>query len=501
VPVDFIGWQVRQLEDDALARVEADTDRLRRQLVTQVAEKAVKRFGTTDGDAREGALALAGRLYAVAACLDEAKLTALHLKDEVHAAARAERSRLTADADALVAPWPWSRSSELTCAWIRGRALAQPFEESRAGTAAVLTYLSFLEKDPKLAALDAKLRQRRDRYLGAPAKELLLSWKEKAKGDVEASLDRLNEFIERLALDERRPPGLFAMPETPFTTFVGQLEGAERGAAIEELAAAVQDHRVALATGDDVSWPVAREAAVAADAKAVGFDGGWRARLKVAFAALQVAHLDGRGAGLDVNPDPGERSELVVRLLVPPTLDVEPLPEAYARMAKSLERLTKQLSADGLSAFAGDAKRWIARLEGLAALATPGGAPSGPEVAEAKRFLLGWRAEAGRDVRQAAAFPVSVAGERLHSAVVGVSRRELVVSFAGTPEMTVVGAPKGLIAAPGEQRYLVPVLVTAGVTAPATKPAVTEKALRAALDAAGRDATRAEGALAEALGQ
>lgn len=503
VPVDFIGWQVRQLEDAALAGVERDTERLRRQLFTQVAEKAVKRFGTADGDAREGALALAGRLYAAAACLDEAKLAALHLADEVQAAARAERSRLTADADALVAPTPWSRSSELTCAWIRERALAQPFEESRAGTAAVLTYLLFLQQDPKLAALDAKVRQRRDRYLGAPAKELVLTWKARANGDVETALDRLNEFIEPLPVSERRPPGLFAMPATPFTAFLGQLEGAERGAAMEELAAAVQDGRVAAATGDDAPWPVAREAALAAlatDAKAVGFDGGWRARLRVAFAALQVAHLDGRGAGLDVNPDPGERSALTVRLMVPPTLDVEPLPEAYARLAGSLEQLTKQLSADGLSAHAGDAKRWIARLKGLAVLATPGGAQGGKDVAEAKRFLAGWRAEAGRDVRQAAAFPVSMAGERPHSAVVGVSRRELVVSFAGAPTMSVVGAPVGLTAAAGEQRYLVPVLVTAGAVAPATKPAVPEKALKAALDGAGRDATRAEGALAEALG-
>lgn len=504
VPVDFIGLAVRELEDSALLGVERDTERLRRQLFSQVAEKAVKRFGSTDGDAREGALALAGRLYAAAACLDEAKLSALHLKDDVQGAAKAELSRLAQDADALVAPAPWSRSSELACAWIRERALAQPFEMSRAGTAAVLTYLLFLQQDPKLAALDAKVRQRRNAYLGAPAKELEQTWKEKANGDVETSLDRLNEFIESLAMDDRRPPGLFAMPATPFSTFLGQLEGAERGAAMEELAAAVQDGRVTPATGDEVPWPVAREAALAAlatEAKAVGFDGGWRARLRVAFAALQVAHLDGRGAGLDVNPDPGERSALTVRLLVPPTLDVEPLPEAYARLASSLERLTKQLAADGLSAHAGDAKRWVSRLKGLSVLAMPGAAQDGKDVAEAKRFLAGWRSEAGRDVRQAAAFPVSMAGDRQHSAVVGVSRRELVVSFAGAPEMTVVGAPKGLSAEAGEQRYLVPVLVTAGVVAPATKPAVNEKALKGALDAAGRDATRAEGALAEALGK
>ncbi|MEW6431636.1 MAG: hypothetical protein AB1730_08995 [Myxococcota bacterium] len=517
LPVDLVGARVRQVEDAALAGVEADTERLRRQLFTQAAERAVKRFGSTDGDAREGALALAGRLAAAAACLDEAKLAASKPQADVLAAARAEVQRLTHDPDALVAPAPWSRTPELACAWVRMRALAQPFEQSRAGTAAVLTYLLLLEKDAKLAALDAKVRARRDCYLGAPTAEPLLVWKEKANGGAEASLDRMNEFIEALPMDARRPPGLFAAPSTPFSGFLAQLEGAERGAAMEELAAAVQDGRVTPATGADAPWPVAREAALAAlatDAKAVGFDGGWRARLRVAFAALQVAHLDGRGGGLEVNPDPHERSALSVRLMVPPTLDVEPLPEAYERLAASLERLAQQLAADGLGgvqgvetdgrrsgAVAAEAKRWIPRLRGLAKLARPGAAPDGKDVAEARRFVAGWRAESGGDVRQAAASPVSLAGERQHSAVVGVSRRELVVSFAGAPTVSVVGSPSGLTAQPGEQRYLVPVLVTAGATAPAGRPALDAKALKAALDGVQRDATRADGALAEALGK
>lgn len=515
VPVGLVAFQVRQLEDAALAAVELDTDALRRRLSTQVAERAVKRFSAGEGDAREGSLALAGRLYAAQACLDEARLQSLKLPDEVLSAARAEVQRLTADPDARVAPAPWSRTAELSCAWVRARALAQPFEASRAGTAAVLTFLLLLEGDAKLAALHARVAQRRDRFLGAPKGDGLKTWQDAAKGDAEAALDRLSDFLDALPLDARRPPGLWAPAETAFSGFLSQLEGAEQGVAMEELAAAAQDGRVSPATGDGAEWPALREAALAAlvsDGKAVAFDGGWRGRLKTAFAALQLAHLDGRGAGLDVQEGAPERNALQVRLNVPPALDVEPLPQVYTRLAASLSRLVERLSAEGLGGLQGvevdgrrggpvvaEAKRWLPRLTGLAKLATPGDGAEGKDVAEARRYLASWRAEAQRDVRQTAALPVSLGGERRHAAIVGVSRRELVVGFATKPALTVVGSPPGLVVQAGEQRYLVPVLVTAGAVAPAAKPALDVKALKAALDGVQRDATKAEGAFTEAL--
>ncbi|MEW5739267.1 MAG: hypothetical protein AB1938_10100 [Myxococcota bacterium] len=514
VPVDLVAFQVRQLEDAALAAVELDSDSLRRQLFTQVAERAVRRFQSSEGDAREGALALAGRWYAAAACLDEAKLGAL--PPDVLGAAKAEVQRLTHDVDALVAPVPWSRTPELSCAWVRARSLAQPFEQSRAGTAAVLTYLLFLEKDARLAALHQRLAQRRDRLLGAPLVDSLARWKDAAKGDAEGALDRLNEFLDALPILERRPPGLLAAPSTPFSRFAGQLQGAELSAEMDELSAAVQDGRVAPSTAEDAPWPVVREAALAAlvtdGAKGVSVDGAWRSRLKSTFAALQVAHLDGRGSGLDVSGEAPERNALSVRLNVPPTLEVEPLPEVFERLARSLEVLVKQLQAEGLGGLQGvevdgrrgavvvsEAKRWIPRLEGLAKLASSGAAPSSPEVAEARRFLASWRAEGTRDVRQAGVAERSTGGERRHSAIVGVSRRELVVGFSGRPTVTVVGAPAGLTAQPAEQRYLVPVLVTVGASAPAGKQALDVRALRTALDGVQRDATKAEGAFSEAL--
>jgi hypothetical protein len=516
VPVDLVAWQVRQLEDAALAAVELDTEVLRRQLFTRVAERAVARFLSSEGDAREGALALAARVLAAAACLDEGKLSAA-LPAGVLGAAKAEVQRLSQDADALVAPVPWNRTPELSCAYVRSRALGQPFEQSRAGTAAVLTYLLLLEKDAKLAALHQRVARRLDRFVGAPAVDALTTWKAQAKGDVEATIDRLGEFLDALPVAERRPPGLLALPTTPFWSFVRQLEGAELGAVMEELSVAVQEGRVAPSTAEDASWPVAREAALAAlmtdGVKGVGVDGAWRARLKTAFGALQVAHLDGRGGGQEVSAEAPERNALSVRLNVPPTLEVEPLPLVYARLARSLEVLVQQLAAEGLASLTGvevdgrrggvvaqEAKRWIGRLRGLAKLATPGiPPPTGPDVVEARRYLAAWRAESGRDVRQAGAAPRSMGGARAHAAIAGVSRRELVVDFSGRPSLSVVGAPEGLTAQAAEQRYLVPVLVTVGATAPADRRVLATKALRAALDAVGRDATKAEGAFVEAL--
>lgn len=501
-PVEAFALAARRIEDAALLGVEADTDRLRVQLLTRAATAALKRDVASEGEAREGARALAARLYAAWACLDASKLASLHLSGEVAAAASAELTRLASDVDAKVAPVPWSRSEAATCAWVRARALAQPFEESRAGTSAVLTWLALRRADAKLAALDAQVRRRRDRYVGAPGVERLDGWAAKAGDDVEGALDDLGGFIESLSVGERVPPPLFAAPRTPFMGFFAQLEGAARASAMEELAAAVQDARVSPATGPDAPWPVLREAALAAlasDATRVRFDGGWAGRLRVAFAALQVAHLDGRGEGLDLAPPSRERSDLTVRLRVPPDVEVEPLPEAYARLAASLARLAKQLSEDGLSRLAPDASRWSARLEGLAALAASDAPRSGPKVAEARRLLARWRAEAAHDVRQASASPLSGAGERQHAAVVGVSRREVVVGFATPPTLDVVGHPAGLVAEAAEQRYLVPVLVTVGGSAPAARPVLDERSLKTALDAVGRDATRAEGAFAEAL--
>lgn len=508
---EAVAWEVRQLELAALAAEEIDTEALRRELWNRVLAQAITRHQNSSGDVREGSLALASRVAAGAACLDTSKVPANVRGDaDASTATDAEISRLISSVDALVAPTPWSWRPELACAWIRMQVMAQPFERSRAGTAAVLLFLDMLVRDPKLGALWEKLRARRDKFLGTPTSEPIALWKEKTKGEPARSLEGLNEFLESLPVDERVPPGLVSAAVTPFTKFLFELNGVERRDAFDELANAVADGRV---NPRLESWPSAREAELAALCqpeanKSIRFDGDWRDRLQGAFSNLQGSASEGRARGTGIEREEGERSKLEVRLLVPPSLDVEPLPELYARAAASLERLVQALQSEQLSGLKDNsvtivtaAKTLIPRLHGLAALANPDTA-SAKEVAEGRRWSSAWRKDPalGRDVREAAASPVSMSSERAHAAVVGVSRRELAVSFGKPPKISAVGKSiDGVTFQTSEQRYIVPVLVSVGSSAgPRVKPMDRAK-LKSIIDRADRDAHQVEGAFAEAL--
>lgn len=511
---EAVAWQVRQLEQSALAGEELDTEALRRELWNRVLALSLARHQSGNGDVKEGSLALAARVAAGVACLDKTKVPANVRADaDASGAVDAEISRLSESPDALVAPAPWSWRPDSSCAWVRMQVMAQPFERSRAGSAAVLLFLDMAAKDTKVGALWDRVRSRRDRFLGVPAKEAIMLWKEKTSAQ---SLDGLNDFLESLPVDERLPPGLVATPTTPFNTFLFELSGVERREAFAELANAVADGRV---NPRLESWPTARESMLAPlcatdTVKSVRFDGDWRDRLQGSFATLLGSSAEGRARGAGIEREDGERSKLEIRLLVPPSLDVEPVPELFSRAAVSLERLVQALQAEQLQglqargvdgqptgAVLGAAKVLIPRLHGLAAVANPD-TLGAKEAAEGRRWASAWRKEPAlsRDVREASASPVSMSGERQHAAIVGVSRRELAVTFAKPPKISTVGpAAPGVIFETSEQRYIVPVLVTVGTVAtPTTRPMERAK-LKSLVDGVQRDAHQAEGAFAEAL--
>lgn len=519
VGVELPLWLARQLEDSALAAVEVDTEWMRRDLWTKVAERAIARAKTSAGDTKEGSFALATRVLAAASCGDATKLPGLAKNDpEYKLAVEAELSKLNADGDSVVAPAPWASNAELTCAWYRARALSRPFEQSRAGTAAVLVFAELLEKDAKLTTLWERTRQRRDRFVGAPVAEPLIAWKSAAKGNLAGALDGLNEFIEALPLNNRTPPPLVAWPATPFSKFLSELSGAERSAAMDELTAAVADGRVKPA---GTSWPVAREAAMApllADAsKAVSIDSSWRDRLSGAFSALQGSHREARRGGLDAEDEILDRTELKLRLNAPPLLEIEPTPLAFERQARSLEALIAALTAENLTGLKGlnadgkrsgdsivnESKRLLALLDGLAKLASvDASGVEGKGVTDARRFVGGWRSELGltRDVRATFALPWAAGSERAHAAIVGVSRRELRVGFSSPPKAELVQDGKSFVVNTAvEQRYLVPVLVTVGAVAPHTLKAADRAALKSIVDGQGRSLEKVEGALQESL--
>jgi len=517
---EAVAWQVRQVELSALAAVEVDTEALRRELWNKVLELALAKVkAAPSGDSKEGAIALAARLAAASACLDKAKVAAnVRAVPDLSTAVDAEISRLTASPDALVAPQPWSWRPELHCAWVRARAIGEPFERSRAGTAAVLTFFAFLKQDPKLAATWDKVRARRDLFLGAPAKDGMALWKEHAKDDPADFIDHLNEFIESLSMDDRVPPALVAAPSTPFERFLSELSGAERAHAFAELAAAVQDGRVNPNTS---TWPLARDSSLAPlcsqdKGKVVQFDGDWRERFVASFSALVGSSGEARGGLPLPEREDSERSELKVKLLVPPLLEVEPLSELFSREAESLSKLVDALNAEKLSGLTGlapdgsrtgpliaTAKTWIPRLKGLAALANPE-TQGAKEVAEGRRFATAWRSEPAfsKDVREVSASPVSMSDSREHAAIVGVSRRELTVGFVQAPKMQLgAGAGEGFELAPSEQRYIVPVLVSVEAPASPTRLPIERSALKALVDGVSRDANEAEGAFVQAVKQ
>lgn len=518
--VEVVLWRVRALEDATLAAEELDLEPRRADFWAKVGEKALARLKTAQGDAKEGASALLARLAVALACREKPALPAWVRGDaDLAAAAEAELQRVVALPEVRVVTPPFSWRPELSCAAVRARVLALPFPQTRAGTAAVLTFLELLARDKALDAEWARQRRRRDAFLG-PAAERALAWREQAKGDPAKALDDLSAFVDGLPEAEREPPGLLALPVTPFARFVRELSGVERRELFDELAAAVQDGRLAPATAADAPWPLLREGWLASlvaerPADPVALNAGWDDRMLGVFAALQLAHHEGRGDSRERQSEEVERADLVVRLNAPPALELEPAAVTYAAAAVALDRLAATLTAEGLAGLsplmldgarpgpaAAEAKRFAEVLRGLAKLATPAAAPAGKDVVEARRFLAGWRADPWlrADPRQAAVSAVAAGAERVHSAIIGATRRELAVTFAAPTKGELVGAPSGFVVnTEAEQRYLVPVLVTARATAAPARAALDAAALRKLIDAAGRDPVKIEGDLGAAL--
>lgn len=514
---EAVAWLVRSFELEVVAAVELDSERLRRRLWGEVARRALGRVASSQGDAREGAILLAGRLLAAESCLAPGRLTAASrggpevaqaVRVELEALARAPSVRPNA------APWTWHR--ELGCGWVREQALARPFEVSRAGTSAVLTYLAVLEADPSLTSLEARLRRRRDRFRGSSVDEPLERWRTLTAGKAAQALDGLSDFVERLPIAGRQPPGLVALPATPFSTFEDSLSAAERANQWEELATAVQDGRVSPTAA---TWPSAREAALVPFAApervdAVPLDSGWNDTLRASFASLLGGAVAGRGGLAEPLPESGERRDLLVRLLVPPRLEVVPPGSLYGRLAESLGALQAALRAEGLEGLRaaprdggasapalGEARRLENILRGLSAIALA--TPASPEaLAAARQFLSGWRGEPGlrRDVRDASAAALPAGEERRHAVVVGVQRRELSVGFARPPEVEVLGGDESFeVDSSVRQRYLVPLLKAVPAAAPPLTAPLARATVRALVDSVGRDASRAEVVVQEAL--
>jgi hypothetical protein len=524
--VGMLLWYQRQLEDGALAAVELASEAQRREVWGKVLERALARAPKVEADAREGALALAARILVANACLDSAKLASVaRANAALRASVERELAHQLADPDALVVQTPWSWQPELACVANRARAMARPFIDSRAGIAAVLTFLDLVEADPKLRSAWEGLRARQQRFHGPPAAEPILGWLGAAKGKPADAIEGMSEFLQALPMDSRSPPGLMGLSVSPFRHLLDELDRRARGQDVDELAAAVQDGRLERALAAN-SWVASREATLAAVVSfaadpRIDVESTWRAPLTSAFAWLQGRAAPGQEGGQEYVPREGERSRLRVRLMVPPVLEVEPLPLVFERAASSLERLARALAEERLTslrALSPDGTRAettlaqdVARLQrvmrGLALLAESDPRREGVEaLIAARRFLERWASDPvfARDVRSASAAPGSIEGTRLHAALAGVTRVELVTRFTAAPAIEVVGQAGGEdglfeVSSDVEQRYLVPTGLAVSASAPAAAGPLSRSVLRAVLDGAGRDPAKVEVAFQEAV--
>lgn len=518
---DAVFWKVRQLEDGAAAALELELDRGRKELLTRVFDLAIARAARGPGDAREGALALAARLAVALSCMNQAKVPAAAKGKDLAPLVKAEFEKGALPPEVAVPPHAHDWTPELVCSHVRTWVLRQPFATTRGGAAAPLMLLALVDGDPKLKAQWDGLRAKRDAFFGKPAVEPLQVWRDKVAGKAQEAVDELGPFLSSLGSGLPEPPGLWSPGESPVRRFFDGMQGAERGNAVEELYAAAQDGRLGRAPQPEASWAEFRDAAWGALAagdfasKERQIDAEWRDRLQTLFFALNGAHREARGADRE-RPEEPVRTELRVKLKVPPQLEVEPLPLAYTRAADSLERLTTLLAVHRLNllrplapsgqpggaAAVPEAARLAKLLRGLAWLSAPTTQDPPPEALEARRFIAAWRADAtlARDVRDVFAGPLAVGDARPHAAIAGVGRRPLAASFAGPPSVEVVDRPAGMeVDARAEQIYLAPVLVTVGGQAAAGALPLEAARWRKRVDSVGKKRAEAEAQLLDAL--
>jgi hypothetical protein len=499
--VDMLLWKSRQVEDGVLAAVLSASERGalglpmgRRAFWNAVLASTVRRYHSVEGDARDGAVALAARVGA-ALRASEGQLPGVLSETAVLAEAAEHEAVPVRSTDlnpGLVAAYNFT--SDIGDLDNSESVLGRPMADSRPGLAGALVFLSTLEKDARLAKSYSALRGLRDDFLGPAPDDVLDVYKSAASEGVAKALDGMGDFLPQVEAKRAdwNQPRLFAPPQTPIRGFLGSLEGAERGNALDELAAALQDGRVAPDAAPKGSWAILREASLvplfkpeeAYGGKLV-ISGSYRARLSGAFRALFRSGFDsGQDTGGDATSDEPGTPVLKVRLQVPPNVQVEPLPSLYGRLAVAYQRLAEALAAHGNAggvqgltqtggrrpstarAEAGELARLYRGLE-LVALRGAGPLPLGPDtpaeqrraLATAERFLSGWRNDfdLGRNVR---------GGASGDEAQLSVTRRQLDVSFDGTPKTQVVGftdeKTNPFVAdTTASQGYLVPVLTLA----------------------------------------
>jgi hypothetical protein len=514
--VELLLWHHRRMQDAAWAALQLNAHQGgpgvpmgRAALLQRVLVHSLQRSAAMQGDAREGARRLAARLAGAVEATSVPGPRPWRSDAELWARVQDEARWLAEPRPQFPAqPWvQWSAALGQLPTW--DRAVEQPLENTREGAAAHLTFLAILERDPALQkAYDAQ-RRLRDALFGAPQTAHLEAYRQ-ALGERTAqdALEDMSPFLGRLpreVAEGATTAPLFVSRHTPITRFLAQLQGPEQLHAQEELAVALLDERVSFPAGPEASWAQVKDAwtrpLLAADADPrLSVTSDYRTRLSRGFAALLGGHGEVQGGeswvvGGEGAADAGAAA-LRIRLMVPPHLELEPLPAVYAEAAAGWGRLAATLEAQGAlrrvrGVGPGGARALALHAEALKMQALFGGLALAARVAlgeeapvsdaerralrEARTFLDGWRAHPDLRSDARSFLPVSAAlgpDTFVHSGVLGVGRRELEARFEQPPEVEIrARSPEAFVAdTRAVQRYQAPVLATGAVTVPRGSP-------------------------------
>lgn len=532
--VDLVLWRARaQMERAEIAFAvaahegKAGLPMGRRALCERLLKISLQRYRHSTGTVRDGAKRLAARLAGTIAAVDGRLPDAVRNEKAIAAAAEEELSSLLRPAPQFPPSPLFSWRQDLRALQVWDRALSEPFAADREGTAAALTFLAILQQDAKLQQAYAALLAYRDSVFGRPRVDGFDRFREAlGEGTAQEALEDMASFLARLpaAGEQSVGPIPFARAQTPVARFVAQLSGPEALNAVEELTLATQEGRVSFVTDSAAGWSLSRDAFVGALVRPEADGNGrldappnYRDRTARTFQALHGLAAEVRG---------GERTEISekdagtpgpkLRLMVPPHLELEPLPATYQEAAGAWRRLAEVAAPHAKQAalrpIGKEAQQEARLLHGLSLLAKEQlGEQLPPSDADqaalkvARRFVAGWRSDATlrQDVRfLLPLFKSPDDGTYVHSGVFGVGRREVEVSFEKPPKIEVVTSrPEHAAlfeAEPGLQRYQVPVLATGSVSVPRAAPLDAE-GFRSACDKAGRLRDGIEAALPDTL--
>ncbi|MFL5318790.1 MAG: hypothetical protein ACJ790_03980 [Myxococcaceae bacterium] len=513
-------WKVRHANESIVAGLELAADEgtlglpMGARALWQGVLKAALERASNDSESKEGAVLLSELVGA-----------ALKRQGVAVPAAIAKNSSMNEAVEELVSKWDENPnaaattlrstfSAELKKLELRNRALSQPFPDSRAGKAAALTFLVILEKDAKLRAGYEALEKLRATLFGAPAEDVLATWKKLAgdQGGAQAASDNFPEFVALLQRSDAKMPALFAWSDAPIERQLNELGGAAQENALDDVVLQLEEDRLKPDNGDGAAWLSVMDWALAASVQSPEKSErpqrtrsrGQRARLAAAFVSAIPA--PSTPADADGSEDRGSEDRrpygLKVALKVPPQFTAEPTTGFYGRLAKAYERLEKFLAATGKAgsvsgvmegggkrgannkAEAQKLKRIFRGLELVSSGAAAGAGEDKESVKAAETFVGAWKTDPdlAADVRFAG---VLRGGGQL--AVYGVGRQAITVSWESAPKATVqdsAKAPALVVDLSAAQRFIVPSLVTGTLNYPGTLPdrgafrAISDKAAR-----------------------